>query len=118
MTLRARTRPLAERLAEKLVPNEDGCLVWTGYRCPKGYGKIRRGGRGTSSAGAHRVAYELTNGTVPDGLYVCHRCDNPPCCNPAHLFLGTPNDNVQDCIQKGRRKPRGIATNTPWGRGE
>lgn len=51
---------------------------------------------------SHRAAWELTHGPVPDGLFVLHRCDNPPCCNPAHLFLGTRGDNNRDARAKGR----------------
>lgn len=55
--------------------------------------------------GTHRASYIIRYGSVPDGLHVLHRCDNPPCCNPAHLFVGTPVDNVADMDAKGRRRP-------------
>jgi hypothetical protein len=57
---------------------------------------------------AHRVAYELFVGPVPDGMFVCHRCDNPPCCNPAHLFIGTAKDNAVDSSNKERRSRQRI----------
>src|ERR1700679_377936 len=61
---------------------------------------------------AHRYAWTLTNGPIPDGIDVLHECDNPPCCNPKHLFLGTDLENRLDCISKGRAKfARGEATN-------
>jgi hypothetical protein len=77
------------------------CWVWTACRHPQGYGQFGCAGRIVK---AHRVAWELTHGPIPDGLQVCHRCDNPPCVNPDHLFLGTQRDNNHDCIAKGRAK--------------
>lgn len=74
-----------------------GCWEWTGARAAHGYGQVWDGQRQT---GAHRMAWRLTFGKIPKGLVVCHRCDNPPCCNPSHLFLGTPSDNARDAFQK------------------
>jgi hypothetical protein len=82
----------------------DECWIWLGARSPLGYGRFRRDGRAQI---ASRVAYELAHGPIPDGRLVCHRCDNPPCVNPGHLFLGTDADNVRDMRRKGRA-PR------PW----
>jgi hypothetical protein len=77
----------------------DACWIWTGWRSSKGYGRSRSVGRWLF---AHRVSWELANGPIPSGLLVCHHCDNPPCVNPAHLFVGTNSDNMRDCISKGR----------------
>lgn len=82
----------------RLVP-DTGCWEWTGPRNACGYGTTNVENR---SALAHRVAWELLRGPIPDGLLVCHKCDNPPCCNPDHLFLGTQADNMQDAARKGR----------------
>lgn len=83
----------------------DDCWLWTAKaKCHGGYGAINYGGRGSPRLRAHRVAYELTFGPIPEGLVACHRCDVPRCCNPAHLFLGTKADNTHDMMAKGRMK--------------
>ena len=77
------------------------CQPWTGTIGGNGYGKIKRKGK---QLAAHRVAWEKVHGPIPDGLFVLHRCDNPPCVNVDHLFLGTQLDNMRDRLQKGRWK--------------
>jgi HNH endonuclease len=81
------------------VDKSDDCWVWTGARWSRGYGQLRGDGRRLL---AHRVAWQLVNGPIPDGLQVCHRCDNPPCVRPDHLFLGSASINALDRDNKGR----------------
>lgn len=78
---------------------DSACWPWTRYKDPNGYGFLSFMAR---REGAHRVAYTIGVGEIPSGLLVCHRCDNPPCCNPAHLFVGTIADNGRDALSKGR----------------
>lgn len=79
--------------------SERGCIEWTGSVAGYGYGVLSFYKRNYY---VHRLAYRLFIGKIPNHLMVCHRCDNPRCFNPEHLFLGTAKDNVQDMIKKGR----------------
>ena len=81
------------------VKKSSGCWEWTGYYTPSGYGRMRIENKHRLM---HRLSWEMKNGPIPDGMQVCHHCDNPPCVKPSHLFLGTQMDNVKDMIAKGR----------------
>lgn len=91
---------LEERLNRKLA-KKDQCLVWTGARTTQGYGLIGNG-FGKKILLTHRAAYELSTGISPVGKVVRHTCDNPPCCNPDHLLLGTQLDNRNDMLERKR----------------
>jgi hypothetical protein len=91
---------MADRFWPK-VAKGDGCWLWTAAKGHKGYGSFEH-------HNAHRIAYQLEYGPIPDGLFVLHRCDNPPCCRPDHLFLGTNADNMRDAFAKGRIKRLGL----------
>lgn len=85
---------------KKAEPDE--CWEWQAGCCRDGYGTFHYNGKST---GAHCVSYLLTKGEIPLGMVVMHTCDNPPCCNPSHLKLGTHKDNAHDAIKKGRFSP-------------
>ena len=88
--------PLGERFWDKVDKSgTNGCWIWRAHCNKGGYGTI-------DHKIASRVSWELLNGTIPAGFDVCHHCDNPPCVNPEHLFLGTASDNLKDSVRKGR----------------
>lgn len=91
-----------EELFERHVQRGGGCWEWQGYRNENGYGFTRVGGRGSNGMFAHRLSWTIHRGPIPDGLQVLHRCDNPCCVRPDHLFLGTNQDNIDDRVAKGR----------------
>ena len=82
----------------------DDCILYIGGKDKDGYGLItkRLTKNATKTFRAHRVAWEEVNGPIPQGMLVCHKCDNPSCVNPNHLFIGTHKDNHQDKVNKGR----------------
>ena len=95
MTKNNQLEPLLKRLQKK--PN--GCWEYQGALTSRGYGNIRVDG---TNYLAHRYSYIVHIGEIPKGMLVCHSCDNPPCCNPAHLWLGTQSENMKDMVKKGR----------------
>jgi|SRR3972149_7561878 len=95
-----------EKIINRSVPiTETGCWIWEGATIPSGYGQMGYHGK---TENVHRVSYKEFIGEVPNGLYVCHKCDVPSCVNPRHLFVGTPKDNMIDKMKKGRH------TAHPW----
>jgi hypothetical protein len=100
-------------MAKHRIPIEDrfwlmvrktrGCWLWTGAtQGSMGYGVLATGGKQGGQTRAHRLSWEIHNGPIPSGLWVLHTCDNPRCVRPDHLWLGTRQDNVDDCVTKGR----------------
>lgn len=99
------TPDVERRLRSKVSPpNGSGCMLWTGCVNNAGYGIISVNRRARL---AHRVAFMIKNGDIAPWMAVCHRCDNPPCCNPDHLFVGSSMENTADMFKKGRAKAGG-----------
>jgi len=86
-------------------PLHSKCLIWTRVITSSGYGQVRWGGNRIL---VHRASWEIHNGPIPEGMCVLHSCDNPPCCNVDHLFLGTQGDNMTDMVMKGRHEYPGM----------
>lgn len=106
------TKTVEDRFWEK-VEKTDSCWIWTGSIKPNGYGKAYAGTKPGSRnrsvhEQAHRLAFKLTHGYLPEGhkVVICHSCDNPRCVNPSHLFVATQKDNLADMYRKGRRVHR------------
>jgi len=97
----SKPKTIEERFWPK-VEKSDGCWLWRGGKGPRGYGWISLGRKNDGGESAHRVSWRLHFGEIPDGMFVCHRCDVRRCVNPTHLFLGTHEDNMRDMREKGR----------------
>ena len=95
-----RNPDMVERFLSKVDTSGD-CWLWRASKT-RGYGQFSVDGHGSAPRKAHRVSYEMFVGEVPAHLVVCHRCDNPSCVRPTHLFLGTQSDNLRDASAKGR----------------
>ena len=102
-----------QRFNKKYVINEDtDCWEWQNATNNIGYGMFRFDNNTMRTA--HRVSYELYNGPIPPGMCVCHKCDNPKCVNPKHLWLGTNKDNHDDMVSKGRKVARPLGYKHPY----
>lgn len=110
LSTRIKTMDLSHRFWSKVATTENPNECWEWKACTDryGYGQLTVQGRHHK---AHRVAYELSNGEIPNRQIICHHCDNPRCCNPSHLFLGTHSDNSRDKVSK-RRHPFGARNGT------
>lgn len=89
-----------EQIFDKSIPEPNsGCWLWSGAQDNRGYGRVTIK---TKHHRTHRLAYEIVNGQIPNGMHVCHKCDVTSCSNPQHLFIGTPSENAIDMIKKNR----------------
>lgn len=96
-------KKLIQRIEDRIFYSPDGCWYWIGALWShSGRGRIQVWGK---SRIAYRVIYQLQKGSIPEGKMLCHRCDNPVCVNPDHLFVGTAKDNFDDFINKGKIRP-------------
>ena len=111
---RGSTDPV-ERLAFRSQRLSNGCLEWTGTVSKRGYGQTKWNYKFYS---VHRLAWTLANGRIPNGMFVCHHCDNPRCFEISHLFLGNSSDNRQDCIRKNRANLIRGSSHWKWKGGE
>jgi predicted XRE-type DNA-binding protein len=104
------SKEIWSRILKKVKRSESGCLEWTGTRTTGwgGYGYIRINKKMFL---AHRVSYSIHTGEIPNKILVCHRCDNPICIEPSHLFLGTDQENIDDMMSKGRQKSTARTSN-------
>ena len=100
-------RTIEEYLSQRVLLSPSGCLEWQRGKDKNGYGQCHAAvvAKKHKVSRAHQLAYVSVYGEIPPGMFVCHTCDNPSCCNVDHLFLGTPKDNVHDMLNKGRAKP-------------
>lgn len=101
------TKEKHKRLFFEKIEKTETCWNWKGAKSDRGYGSFRHEGKYWMRA--NRVSYILHKGEIPDGMLVCHSCDNPECVNPDHLHLGSPKDNMDEMAQRGRakRQPKG-----------
>ena len=84
-----------------IIITESDCWEWQRSRDQRGYGLVTRS---CGESRIHRLSYKLHKGDIPTGMLICHTCDNPPCCNPEHLFAGYASDNANDAVAKGRHR--------------
>jgi hypothetical protein len=102
-----KTEKTLNRFMNFVDVNENNCWIWIGATNPEHYGAFKFNDKTVRS---HKFSYAFFKGPIPDGIHVCHKCDDPSCCNPDHLFLGTASDNQQDCNLKDRGGKRSKLT--------